>query len=459
MIKKSRAEPSRLGEALFYLSAAAAAFMMIRLLAEPWRTGFVPTYPDSFSYLEVAARGIFRPFDERPVVYPTFLWLMGGSVHLAVVVQSMVYVGAFLGLMAAARTALSSRVAAALAIVLFGALAVQPRFALWNLQILTESLAISLAIASISAWWLLASGPTPRRAVWAWFWTILWLCIRDAHVMPVLLAIVPTSVLVALFWKGVDRQLRVRLLGGALVTVAICGWIYVAQDVSNRNQYPFHNNIGVRILADKQMTEYFVQAGMPLDEALRGREGHFSWDDNEAFLRGPELEEYRRWAEGPGGRRFLLSLVVKAPYWINRMTNELPNTLADDLRAYDTFKVADRLPSRIPFKLGGPQSVPALVAWTVVSLAGLILAGLASKQRRHWAPVVVFAAAGLGSAFIELYCSYAGDSLEVPRHLVGPSMRLNVMMGICLAVGVRAALMLAASPPQLPLRRQAAPVG
>jgi len=261
-------------QAAFHLSALAAGAFLVRVLGEPWDTGFKITFPDSFSYLEVAGRGPFRPFDERPVAYPTFLWLTVRSVHVAVVVQTMAYAAAFLALGAVALRTLQSRVAAIAAVVLIGSIAVHARFALWNQQILSESLGMTFATASLAAWWIFCSGPTPRRAVWAWLWTIAWMCVRDSHTVPILTVIVPVAVAAALLWRGIDPAVRRRLLGGAAVTVVLGGWIYVAQDSSNRNQYPFHNNIGVRILPDDEMTQWFVDGGMPLNDTLRGREGH-----------------------------------------------------------------------------------------------------------------------------------------------------------------------------------------
>lgn len=432
-----------------YLSAIVVGIFLLRVLGQPWDTNFKVTFPDSYSYLEVAARGPFRPFDERPIVYPTYLWLMGRSTPIAVVVQTCAYAGAFLALCMTAWRVLQSRFAAVVAVVLFVAVAIQPNFAMWNQQILSESMGITLAVASICAWWAFCDHPSPRGVVWAYLWTLLWMGVRDSHIVPTLLIIIPTAVISALVWRGIDPNIRKRLIVGAVVTVGISGWFYVAQDVSNRNQYPFHNNIGVRVLADEELKEYFVEGGMPLNETLEGREGHFSWDDGEVFLQDPELEEYRDWADGPGARRFLLSLGLKFPTWYDKLMDELPNTFSDDLGAYDTYGVADRLPQASPtltiplpmendfeIQLGGPRSMPGLAWWTVLAGLGIAAALLSAIMLRARGAVVLFAAAGLVSAFVELYASYVGDSLEVSRHLVGPLSRLAVMLAICVVIGI-----------------------
>lgn len=431
-----RASPEK--TVTFYVSAAAVGLFLVRVLGAEWSTKFAPVFPDSVSYLDVASRGPFRPFDERPFVYPSYLWLVGRSSHLAVIGQTVAYTAAFVVLAVVAWRVLSSRVAAAVAIALVLVIAVQPRYALWNTQILSESLGITLAVASIAAWWAFCARPTPRGVIWAWLWTLLWLGTRDSHMLPTIAVILPTVVGATLLWRGIERAVRTRLLAGAAVTVFALGFIYIAQDVSNRNQYPFHNNIGTRVLPDPALTQWFVEGGMPLDDALRARTGRVSWDDDEAFLTAPELEGYRKWADGAGSRRFFLSFVVQFPAWYERLVDELPASLSDPMESYDTYGVRRRLPSNIPLQLGGPESNGSLVAWTFLALLGIAGAAIAAVVARGPAPVVVFAAAGLFSSFVELYGAFVGDSVEVSRHLIGPTLRLCVMLAIGIAIGIDA---------------------
>ena len=433
----------------FYGSAVAVAIFVVRVLGDPW-TSLSPVFPDSYSYLEVAARGPLRPLDERPFLYPTFLWLTGRNVHAAVLVQTLVYAGAFLTLCLTAVRALESRLAAGVVVVITLALAVTSRFALWNTQILTEALGVALGVAGIAAWWSFCAGPTPRGAVRAWIWTLLWLALRDSNTLPVAVVIVPVVVLAALSWRGIEPRVRDRLVGGAGVALFLCAWIYVAQDVSQRTQYSMHNNIGHRVLRDPDLTRWFVAAGMPLDDALRDREGRSAWDEDEAFLQAPELERYRRWAAGPGRRRMLSSLVLLFPTWYERLAADLPGMLHTSLPEYDSFEVHERLPERFPPPLGLPGTNSALATWMAMAAAGLGLSWLAVRRGAMSAAVALFACAGLVSALVDVYCSYVGDPLEVGRHLIGPSARLAVMVAVCIGLGVEAGLRLTADRPRAP---------
>jgi hypothetical protein len=206
----------------------------------------------------------------------------------------------------------------------------------------------------------------------------------------------------------------------------------MSEGSSGRNQYPMHNNVGMRILPDANLTKFFVAGGMPVDAALRGRAGHNSWDDSETVLRDPALARSRSWASTKGRVRLVLSSVVKFPYWRDRLYGELPNILrSNGVQAYDNYNTAGRLPSRVAV-LGAPATRGELAVWVAAAIAGLALAATDRNRRR----LVLFAAAGLFSAAVDFYMSYIGDAMEVNRHLVGPLARLTIMLVIAVALGL-----------------------
>ncbi len=420
------------------IAAVVVAFLLVRLLGEPW-PHFPPSYPDSFSYLKVAQRGPFSPhffFDERPIGYPFLLWSVGRSSTLTVLAQTGLYVASFWILCRVVFTEMRSRVVGVLAVIFIAAIAIEPRNTLWNTLILSESLSASLAVLSIAAWWRAAARLSKTTVTWAWIATAAWILARDTNVLPTVIIILP--VVLALTWAspGTDRAVRWRLAGGALAILVLCGYVYVSQAVTHRTQYSVHNVVGMRVLPDEHLTRWFVAGGMPLDDALRRRATHNAWDDGEAFLRAPDLARYRTWARGPGGRRLLLSMVVRWPDWWKRLHHELPNILRSDNHEYDTYAVFDRFPRHLPPPLGTPRTNAGLWAWLLLATGGIGLAAL-DRRRRLLACV---AAAGLASAIVDIWCSYVGDPMEVNRHMVGPLVRLNVLMVIAIALGADAVI-------------------
>ncbi len=431
---EARPAPARAGHHLgVALAAVVVAFFLVRLLGQPW-PHFPPTYPDSFSYLLVAWRGPLHGlfyFDERPIGYPLLLWSVGRSSTLTVLAQTGIYVAAFWILCRVVFAEMRSRVVGVAVVVFIAAVAIEPRNSLWNTLILSESLSTSLGILSIAAWWRAAARPSTRTITWAWIVTTAWILVRDTNVLPTMLVLLPVALACAWRSPGADRALRRRLVGGALAILAVCGYVYSSQAVSHRTQYSVHNVVGMRVLPDAGLTKWFADGGMPLDDALRGRTGHNAWDDGEAFLRAPELARYRVWARGPGGRRLLLSMVVRAPDWWKRLHHDLPGILGEDDRAYDSYAVFARFPHHLPAPFGTPRTNAGLFGGLLLAAAGLGIA--ASDRRRRLLAAVV--GAGLVSAIVDIWCSYVGDPMELNRHMVGPLARLTVLVIVAVALG------------------------
>lgn len=426
-----------------YASAVLVGLFVVRLLGEPWTSHFPPKYPDAFNpgradtYYAVAGLTPFRPSfytAPRPIVYPAFIWLLARDSAVIVMAQTFVYCAAVGVLCATAWRYLHTRLIGGLVVISLVLIAVEARFALWTTQILSESLGISLALLAIATWWRFAAEPTPRRAVWPWVWTIAWLLERDAHTIPVAVVIVPIAIAVALLARDLNEDVKRRLLTGALIALVACVYVYVAQSHSGRNRYSLQSNVGIRILPDPSLRQWFVDGGMPVNDALLGRTGRNAFDDNRLFDTDPALARFRAWADGPGGRRMLESLALRAPDWYRMLDRQAPSILAYNYNDYDNYGVLNRLPRRAPLQLGGPDTRKGVVVWLGLAVVGLVGALVLAPRRGP----LIFAAGGLAVALVDIYSSFAGDPLEVSRHLVGPLNRLSVMLVIAIAIAADA---------------------
>jgi hypothetical protein len=419
-----------------HAAVAVGTLFVIRVIGAGWSGGFPIFFPDSSSFLAVARRGPFTGrfwFDERPIGFPLLAWTFGRSVRLIVLVQTLLYVAAFAALMAAVASSLRSRIARLVAIVLILVVATQPRFALWNTHVLSESLTISLGIATLAAWWWFAAAPDRGRLLVAAVVTAAWLVTRDSNLAPILAIVVPVLLAAARWWPAVTPDVRRTMAAAAGALVVIGAYVFIAQDVSERNRYPVMNNIGQRVLPDASMTEWFVDRGMPLNDRLRELVGKSSFDDSGAMLSDPQLAALRDWADRAGQRAQALSFVARAGFWLDLMNDDgqLPAVLASDFESYDSFGVRDRLP-RSWFGFRGPRSIGGFAFWTLAAAAGIGLA----VSRRRLRPFGVVTATALVATALDLYISYAGDSVEFGRHLVGPIARLTVVLALGLALVV-----------------------
>lgn len=434
----------RAGRYWLYFSAVLVALFCIRVLGEPWSTHFPPKYPDALNpgrsdtYYAVAHLTPLRPGfygAPRPIGFPAFIWFSGFNSQLMVLVQTLGYCAAVAFLCATAHKLVRTRWVAYVANVLIILTAVESRFALWNTQILSESLAISLGIAALALWWRVAAGGSASTVTWAWISTVAWVLVRDAHAVPTLVVIIPIAAATGFLSRTWTPRVRRRLLAGSAVALLVCVYVYGAAQVGKRNRLPLYGNIGLRILPDPALKAWFVKGGMPLDAALESRTGKTEFDDNRFFENSPSLARFRRWASGPGGRLLLESYVVRFPDWYRMFSRQWKPALSDDFAGYDSYGVSHRLPARPLGQLGGPRSVRGLDVWLLLAVAGLVAAAVFSRRRA----VVAFAGGALLAALVELYASFVGESFEVNRHLLGALNRLSLAMIICVAIGADAA--------------------
>jgi hypothetical protein len=416
------------------LAAAATTLFLVRLLAAGWPTRYPPPFPDSASYFKVATLGPLRPsfwFGERPVLTPLLYWALGRNVQLIVLAQSLIYVAAFWWAGRVLWLIGSSAVARGVGTALLVGVAVQPRFALWNLHVLSESLSISLGVAMAATWVWFAARPDRRRLHAAFAITALWALTRDSNLLIAVVFVLPAVGVAAWRSLAIDRATMRTVRRWVVAFVVIAVYVVSAQASSGRNRYPTLNVIGQRVLFDSDLTDFYVDAGMPLDDALLGRRGRNSWDDGEAFLRSPELAELRSWARARGQTVQLTSSVLQAHIWVPEVWRDLPAQLAYTSGDYDTFGVYGRLPDDIPV-IDGPRSRVELYVWGALAALGIVAL---VTSRRHRGIGIALAVALVATA-ADVYVSWVGDSVEVQRHLVGAIGRLGVLLALTYALGV-----------------------
>jgi hypothetical protein len=413
-------------------AAVLATVFVVRVVGSGFAAGYPPFFPDSSSFAAVARRGPFTGrfwFDERPVGFPLVFWAVGRSVRYLVLVQIALHVAAFGAVVAVALRTLRSRLAQVVVVAFTVAIAVQPRFALWTTHVLSESLAISTGVAAIAAWWWFATTPTRRRAVAALTVSLAWVLVRDSNAIVFAVSVIPVLAVAGWRRRRTDPAVGRTLLAGAVVGIAVCSYVTVSQDVADRTIYPVISNVGQRILPDADMTAWFEDRGMPLDDALRSHTGDSAFDDESALLLDPAFAGLRDWARGAGQRWQVLSYVWHFPFWSGLLGDRLDEVVGYDYEDYDAFDVGARIGSP---GLDGPRSSTQLAIWLTVAGAGLVAA--ASCRRLRGRTVVV--AVAIAGCLVDAYISFAGDSLEVQRHVVAALARLSIALVLAVGLGV-----------------------
>ncbi len=416
---------------------------VVRVIAPGWRSGFPSFFPDSASYTAVSRMGPFDPafwFADRPFGVPLTLWLSGGNDRAFFLIQTLLFVLALAHLSSVLLKVIAPRWLAWIAVAAVTSISIHPRFALWHLEILSESLALTLSMFLFASWLRFADSPDRRHLGIGIAATIAWMSVRDVHIV-----VGFVIALVLLAWIAVRRKhpLRRSVIIGSATLVAFCSYVLVAQSASDRNLYPLINNVGERVLPNEDITETFAKNGMPIDDVLLERTGADSWSDDEKFLRSSELANFRSWADSRGQRALLTSLVVDAPFWIDTTRTAVDATLPLDFTEYDRHSVSERLPTRL-FWFQGPRTSTHLAIWLALGFAALaMLFASVAKNRKAASDSLRFGVVGtvaLTAAFLDVYMSASGDSVEVQRHLLGPIFRLTLILVVIVALGSRAAV-------------------
>lgn len=416
-----------------YLACLVGIVGIVALIGPVWRTGLAPVFPDSFTYLDVAGFGPWTLrfwIGDRPPTYPTLILLLGRGARAVVVVQFVAAIAAWVWLIVTVHQQIRSRAVATAATIGLVLVAIQPRWALWHGLILTESLSATLVVAGVTAWWRWFAAPDRFRIVVATALTGAWMLLRDSNAVTLAVLLVPAVLVVSVLDRRRHRPVRTSLLSAMGALLIVLGVSMAGQAYASRGETNLHNNVGLRWLVDADMRDWMVDRGMPLSPALEARAGKDAWADGEAFLSAPDLEAYRDWAEVRGRSAAVLSYVVRADWYLSGLWDGLEQYTTYDFAPYDATGVGGRLPDRLTGPVDPVGSRMSLVVWSLaLVVSGLVVA--VRRRRLAWLlplwglPIVT-----------DLYLSYAGDAVEVGRHLIGPMFRFSVVaiLGVAIAV-------------------------
>lgn len=416
-----------------------------RVIASGWRTGFPSFFPDSSSYVDVSRLGPFDPSfwsAERPIGVPLALWLTGGNQRIFFLMQTILFAVSVAYLCSVLLKTITPRWLAWITVAVIASVCVHPRFGLWHLEILSESLSLSLSILIFATWLRFARDPTRRHFVYGTTAIVVWMSIRDVHIVTGL--VIASALLIGGLTCRSWTLRRTALIGSAVLAI-FSSYVLVAQGASNRNLYPLINNIGERVLPNEELLETFAARKMPLDDALVERTGDDTWSDDQAFLRSPELARFRAWADAHGQRALLTSLVLDASYWIDTTGDVLHASLPLDFSEYDRHSTSERLPTRL-FWVQGPRTSVQLALWGLVAVASLVILVGTSRLRKTGLESVgqfgtrsgIIAVVGFIAFAADLFVSASGDSVEVQRHVLGSILRLSLLVIVTSALGASA---------------------
>lgn len=300
------------------------------------------------------------------------------------------------------------------------ALSLAQIFFSWHKLILTESVSLSgavLLLALLSRFMVLEVVGTGLVAGTLVAW-VMWQFARDSNAFFSLL-IAAGFFTVSCLGRFAEREnpkwKKGQFLGAAMLLFA--AFQIFSINSSNRWQFPLVDVIALRILPDVQLTQEFVEMGMPLNDKVLCFEGKTAVDCNkdwsgfgEWFDTGKARKDYQSWLL----RNFSRSLTEVFKNWEKIWTTE--TILYGRSLETDLSKKATRmaLPKGPDFLLFAAASFCAAVLALCVAL---------HRGLRHWLSVLLmFYVVNIPVAFV----AFHGDALDVDRHTL--NVQLNTYL-------------------------------
>jgi hypothetical protein len=411
------------------LGLVALAYLGLRLAA------FLPAatrrYPDSGTYLHVAAQSPWSVdflAGWRPVTVPFFYkvlpdgdgWRTGG--------QLLVSVASWLALAGAVAWNVRQRalrIAAFAAILLFS---LSPVIGQWDLIVLSDSLSVSLAAATLAAWLVLA-----RRPSWLSVGLVLAVSLAFSFVRDTDAYLSLMAVPFVLAWAAVRRPRALPLVLAAGL-VAICVASLVAQSsgtAAPRREGVLFNVIGERVLPDREALDFFRQHGMPLPEPVRqaGRGLGPAMRPDRPLARDPRVQRFKGWVSNHGRQvlaRYLATHPGRALEPVVEESEQLFEGREESaLVGYRTRGFDQLLPGAAQ-SIVYPSSALALLAWAAVAIVAAAWLLRLGRGRAVWLVPAATVLLQIPHAAIVWH----GDINEIPRHalLVGVLTRLGLLM-------------------------------
>jgi hypothetical protein len=356
----------------------------------------------------------------RPWVVPAFYAVLGSD-GVRAAAQVALSVVSWLVLAAVVATGLRDRrvrLAGFIVVLVFG---LSVAVTTWDLAILSESLAVSLAVLTLAAWLRFAHGPTVRNTIAAVVATTLWTFTRPEAV-PLLMVLV--AVLLA---SAVERNARILKLSAAIALVGSIVWVttVVANvEVTSRGRHEhvglfsqnFVGDLQLRIVGDPDTLQWFEDQGMPPPVV-----GRPSPDDGgfqhvlDTYAADTEL---RDWVEANGQRALVLYSMTHPTQWPLDFLENLPTLIVAPRDQSYYADVPSVLPAPIEHVLS-PTSTQswASVPWVGFAIVAVVTAFLPRRRRLDRTTVAVGCATAVGS-IVAFYLSWMVTQVEPQRHAV-----------------------------------------
>ncbi len=298
---------------------------------------------------------------------------------------------------------------------------------LWDSQVLSESLSISLAVALVAGVIRVErvrsvmSVAILLAVAWAWTW------MRDSHAITVL---VFAAAGYLWFRRSAPPLLPRRIATvGVVGLVIVAGWSMTSAWVGHRDLLPLHDVFAVRVLPYPDRVAWFAEHGMPQEDELNEAAPDPDPEREDAPVLGLGRDDERwagwwDWLESDGKEAWM-RYVIEHPWYVFTEPLENPERTYNNAEGTLLGYAGDmRHVSFVNEIFWAPTTL------LVVAVAALALAH--AGNRRRPAPLTVIGWVLLVAAAISGLVTWHTGGMETARHLLLSAFELR--LGVVLLV-------------------------
>jgi hypothetical protein len=307
-----------------------------------------------------------------------------------------------------------------LKIVAFGIVLIvslMPQVTSWDVTILGESVAISVTVGAIAAWWLFAMRPTKMTATVVCAVVVLWAFLRHTNVV----VTIPIALILGVSLL-VPRARALRAVILVVVAITLVWGVPTFGKNSYNEDEVLLTVLSERVLPSPERTAWFAERGMPATDDVRSLAGAFEGQGSVPFR---ENQRFFRWVVTHGRTTYFEFLRTHPRYVLGLPIKDAIGTSAVLSGTHDVY--------------GFPRSVlptpleDALFEepWELIVLtAGVVALAMLAFGVRGWTLREVVPGIAFVLSLVLYWVTFHGVASEPLRHytLAAVAIRISLIL-------------------------------
>ena len=378
-------------------------------------------FNDTLAYQNLASRSLFDDqfyTGAKPITVPLFFKIAGIDSRNIVFMQMIIAAAAW-GLLAYAAAAVSRH-----QLIKWGSLAgtltigSAANVTVWNGTILSESLNVSLLIATFSTGLLFLRNQNRLNMTLFLVVAVFWGLARETNSWA-LMAMVFAAGIAMVLYRDNDRTKLTKL--GIVFSVFLILFAFSALTTRHSGRWvsPLGHIVQDRILPNESRLEYFQDRGMPVNDAVRSISATASAEAKAVKYLKSDFDEYREWSVEKGSSTYISFMLSHPRYTFTEPLSRYRYLLFWNLESYAPENTRSLLPAFAHYKL-----FESLRAFLAVAILGAVAILAARKYVDR-----TLAIYGSGLVLLSVILSmgvYLADAMEWPRHSLNSMVMLRV---------------------------------